>query len=229
MPWPHQVRAPASPSMRVRSSPKSRLAQLIRPSQPVRQRTILRKARRFSTWRRAAFGLPLRGQHDVAHAGGAQVVLDALFAVAAIGGDRSRRAPGAPLDPLDRRLEHRRVGRVAGLDVVVDDDAVFVVDELRLVAELDRLAEPALGDRAGIGVVQRHDPGRPVRCRPGEALPGLGGDPAGQRGGPLQRRRPPPGPGPTPGHRGRAACGERCAPRRRPAGRPARRCRPARR
>src|SRR4051794_18105819 len=43
MPCPHQVLAPARPSMRVRFSPKSRFAQLMRPSQPVRQRTILRR------------------------------------------------------------------------------------------------------------------------------------------------------------------------------------------
>ena len=44
-----------------------------------------------------AFGLPLRWQHDVAHPGGAQVVLDAVFAVAAVGGDRAWCPPGAAL------------------------------------------------------------------------------------------------------------------------------------
>jgi len=33
------------------------------------------------------------------------------------------------------------------LDVVVEYDAVLVVSQLGLVAELDRLAQPALGDR----------------------------------------------------------------------------------
>jgi hypothetical protein len=42
------------------------------------------------------------------------------------------------LDALDRWDELGCVGRVARLDVVVDDDAVFVVDDLGLVAELDR-------------------------------------------------------------------------------------------
>jgi len=70
----------------------------------------------------------------VAHAGVAQVVFDALFAVATIGGDRSWRTPGATFDPFDRRRQHRSVGRVARFDVVIDDDTVFVVDELRLVA-----------------------------------------------------------------------------------------------
>ena len=90
--------------------------------------------------------------------------------------------------------QHRRVGRVALLDVVVDDDAVFVVDELRLVAELDRLAEAALDDRTGIGVVQRHHPRRTRRGLTGEALAGLGGDLAGQRGGPFQLGDRRPGP-----------------------------------
>ncbi len=45
---PHQVRAPSMPSKRVRLRPKSRLAQLIRPSTPVRHRTCRRKALRFS-------------------------------------------------------------------------------------------------------------------------------------------------------------------------------------
>src|SRR6188472_3952192 len=44
---------------------------------------------------RLAFG----GQHDVTHPGGAQIVLDAGFAVASIGGHRSRGAPGATADP----------------------------------------------------------------------------------------------------------------------------------
>jgi hypothetical protein len=34
--------------------------------------------------------------------------------------------------------------------------------------------------------VQRHHPSRPWRNLTGQALAGLGGDPAGQRGGPFQ-------------------------------------------
>ncbi len=48
-------------------------------------------------------------------------------------------AAGALDDPFDRRGELRRVGRVALLQVVVEHDAVLVVDDLSLVAELDRL------------------------------------------------------------------------------------------
>src|SRR5215218_7173521 len=131
-PWPHQVRVPVSPSRRVRLSPKSRLTQLIRPSHPVRHRTILRNARLFSTWRRAAVGLPLVGS-TMWRTGDAQIILDARFAVAAIGRHRPRRASGRLLDPLDRRRQHRRVGRVTRFDVAIDDDTVLVVDELRLV------------------------------------------------------------------------------------------------
>jgi hypothetical protein len=42
--------------------------------------------------------------------------------------------------------------------------------------ELDRLTQPALGDRASIGVVQADPPGRPGRCHPSQPLPGLCGD-----------------------------------------------------
>ena len=73
-------------------------------------------------------------QHNMANTLAAQVVLDALLAVTAIGGDRSRRCAGALLDPSDRGSELRCVGRVALLQVVIEHDAVLVVDDLRLVA-----------------------------------------------------------------------------------------------
>ena len=43
------------------------------------------------------------------------------------------------------------------MDGMVDDQAVFVVADLGLAAELDRLAEAALGDWAGVGFVKRHE------------------------------------------------------------------------
>ena len=43
-----------------------------------------------------------------------------------------------------------RVGRVALEDLVVDDDAVGVVDDLGLPAELDGLADPTFLYRAGV-------------------------------------------------------------------------------
>lgn len=82
-----------------------------------------------------------------------QGLLDVGFAVTTIRGDCAWNAPGALCDALDRRNQHRRVCRVASLDVLVEDHAVFVVDQLRLVTELDGLAEPALRDRAGIGIM----------------------------------------------------------------------------
>jgi hypothetical protein len=60
------------------------------------------------------------------------------LAVAAVGSDRAWRAPGATGDPFDRGRQLRRVSGVSELDGVVEDDPVGVVDDLRLVAELDR-------------------------------------------------------------------------------------------
>ena len=70
----------------------------------------------------------------------------------------------------------RSIGRVAGLDGVVEHDAIVVVDDLGLVTELGRLAETALGDRAGVRVVQTDPPGGPVRGDTGQSMPGLRGD-----------------------------------------------------
>ena len=84
-------------------------------------------------------------------------------------------------DAFDGGLQPGRVGGVAGLDVVVEDDPVGVVAHLGFVAELDRLPEPAFRDRAGVGVVQTDLAGRAVGDGAGQPLPGLGGDPAGRR------------------------------------------------
>ena len=60
---------------------------------------------------------------------------------------------------------------------MIDDHAVFVVDDLGLVTELDRFAEPAFDDRTGITIVQRHDPRRAGRGAPvNDAFAGLGCD-----------------------------------------------------
>jgi len=113
----------------------------------------------------------LRGDHDVPDTEVVQGAVDALLAVATVGGGGPWLAPGARDDPFDGRGELRRVGRVALLQVVVQHDAVLVVDDLSLVAELDRLTELALGDRAGVRVVQADPAGRPAgvvpatRCR----------------------------------------------------------------
>jgi hypothetical protein len=76
------------------------------------------------------------------------------LAVAAVGGDRTGRAARAPCDPGDRWCKLGSVRRVAGLDAVIQDDAVVVVDDLGFVSELDRAVDAALADRPGVGVVQ---------------------------------------------------------------------------
>jgi hypothetical protein len=157
--------------MRVRSQPYWRFSALTRPSLPVLHF-------QGSAERRSVFGGPagragsaLAGDDYVPNPEVVQGVLDAGLAVAAVGGHDPRPAPGAADDPLNCGGQSWRVGRVAGPDGVVEHDAVVVVDDLRLVAELHRLAEAALGDRAGIGVVQADQPPRPVRSDPGQALP----------------------------------------------------------
>ena len=115
------------------------------------------------------------GDHDGTDAGVVQVVLDALLAIAAVGGDGPRLASGAALDALDRRGQLRGIRWVALFQVVVDDDAVVVVDDLGLVAELDRLTELTFGDRSGIRIVQADPAGRASRGDARQALPGLFG------------------------------------------------------
>ena len=91
------------------------------------------------------------------------------------------------------------VGGVAALDGVVEHDAVVVVEDLGLVAELHRPPETALGDRAGIAVVQADPPGGPVRSGAGQPLAGLLGDAAGrgqQAGQVVDRAAQPPPPSP---------------------------------
>jgi len=67
-------------------------------------------------------GLPgsaLARDHDRADAEFAKAVVDLLFAVAAVGGDRTRWSAGASGDPFDRRGKLRGVGRAALFDGVV--------------------------------------------------------------------------------------------------------------
>jgi hypothetical protein len=146
----------------------------------------------------------LAGDHHVPHAEVVQRIVDALLTVATIGSGGPGLAAGALDDPLDGRCELRRVGRVALLQVVVQDDAVLVVDDLRLVTELDRLAELAFGDRTGVRVVQADPAGRP---RPGWCRP------------PAAGSGPPPGGSPPAARSGRSrpgAAGRADAPLRRP-------------
>ncbi|GJO36506.1 hypothetical protein DAVIS_01127 [Mycobacterium marinum] len=73
-----------------------------------------------------------------------QVVVDGGVAVAAVGGHRRRGTPGPVGAAGDRRRQLRRVGLITDLPAVVESDSVGVVDDLGLVAEFHRLAEPAL-------------------------------------------------------------------------------------
>src|SRR5262245_17694323 len=118
--------------------------------------------------------------HDGAHAKTVQGVIDGLLAVAAVGGNGPWDALGAFDDPFDGGRQLRCVGRIALLHSVIHDDAVIVVDYLGLVPELDRAPEAALGDRAGIAVMQADPPARPVRGEPGDPLAGLCDDLAGR-------------------------------------------------
>ena len=54
------------------------------------------------------------------------------------------------------------------------------ISALGLVAELGRLAEPALGDRPGVTIMQAHPPGRPFWHRARQPLPSLHRDLAGR-------------------------------------------------
>lgn len=94
------------------------------------------------------------GDGDLRDAEVVQVALDAGLAVASVGGDGAGNSAGALVDTADRRLQLRSVGRVALFDVVIENDAVGVVDNLGLVAELDGSVDAALADRSGVRVVQ---------------------------------------------------------------------------
>src|SRR5690349_6052687 len=104
-------------------------------------------------------GLARAWDDHVANAQLTQVVLNAGVAVTAVGSDGAWRPIRAVADWLDGRGQAGRVGRVAERHVVVEHDAVLVVRDLRLVAELDWFAEPALTDRPRVWVVQTHSPG----------------------------------------------------------------------
>ncbi len=106
---------------------------------------------------RATPGRPRRGTATRCTPVDVERVVDGRFAVAAVGGDCTRGATETSLDALDGGSEQRRVGRVADVHAVVHDNAVAVVDDLGEVAELDGATESSLHDRAGVGVVQRHD------------------------------------------------------------------------
>jgi hypothetical protein len=90
----------------------------------------------------------LARDHDRADAHSVKGVVDFLFAVAAVGGDRPGWSAGSSGDPFDRRGKLWGAGRVALFDGEVQDHTVLVVSKLGLVTELDRLT-PAGPWRSG--------------------------------------------------------------------------------
>ena len=122
-------------------------------------------------------GFAFAGDHHVGDTEVTQLLVDLGFAVAAVGGDRARRTPGAFLDPRHRGGQLRGIGRIARFHSVIQNNTVIVVHHLGLVPEFDRFAEASLGDRASIAVVQADPPRRPVGGDPGDALAGLRHDP----------------------------------------------------
>jgi len=75
----------------------------------------------------------LAWDHDPFDTKSLEVGVDGRFTVSTIRDDRARCAPEPGDDTADRENELRRVGRVAFVDLMVNDDAVNVVDDLGLV------------------------------------------------------------------------------------------------
>jgi hypothetical protein len=75
-----------------------------------------------------------------------------------VGSNGAWRASGAGGDPFDRRDQLRGIGRIADLDVVIEDDPVGVVHDLGRVAELHRLAQTSLAHRTSIDIMQADQP-----------------------------------------------------------------------
>src|SRR5215469_495869 len=87
-----------------------------------------------------------------------QVAFDGGQTVAAVSGHGPWWAAGAASDPFDRWRQLRCVDRVSEFDGVVEDHSVGVIDDLRLIAELHRFAQPTLADWAGIDIMQADHP-----------------------------------------------------------------------
>src|SRR5260221_13659042 len=87
-------------------------------------------------------------------------------------------------------------GLLIPLQGVVEDDPVVVVQDLRLVAELDRLAEAALRDRPRIAVVQAYPPGGSLGGGPGQPQAGPARTTAGRPPPVRHSLVPPPQPAP---------------------------------
>lgn len=68
---------------------------------------------------------------------------------------------------------------------MIQHEAVGVVDDLRLVAELDRPPQASLADREGVRIVQGRHPVGAVLDLAGQAVPGLSDDLFGQTSDPV--------------------------------------------
>ncbi len=133
------------PSSTVRSHPQDRFKCAIRPSEPVRHLIELAKARRELDLLTLGAGPAPSRDGDVLDTHGLELGLHLRFAIAAIGGDRLGHLAEELRDPGDGRSEHGGIGRVALLHHMVEDDALDVVGDLRLVSELDGTPESSLG------------------------------------------------------------------------------------
>jgi hypothetical protein len=111
------------------------------------------------------------------HAEVGQLLVDTGLAVATVSGHRPWHVPGAGDDPPDGGGQQRGVGWVADHDLMFEHDPVGVVEDLGLVAELDRGADAALAERPDVRVVQADQPAGPVRHPAGKA--GVEVDPEG--------------------------------------------------
>lgn len=98
----------------------------------------------------------------------------------------ARHMAGSSDHPLHCRNQLWLISRVARQQAVIEYDAVVVVDQLRLVPEFDRFAEPALVDRSSVAVMQAHHPARSVRGDSRDAPPGLRCDASGHVEQPSQ-------------------------------------------
>jgi hypothetical protein len=152
-------------------------------------------------------GSAFAGNRYGCHAEVFQLLVGGGLAVAAVGGHLTGDPAESVVDTFDRGHELLGVGRMTGLDVVVEDQPIFVVDDLGLGPELDRLTQPAFDDRPRVGVVQADQPGGRVHHLPGDPPTGLGHHPdsAGSEGGQLVDRLVQPAAAP-PGVSGRKHC-----------------------
>jgi hypothetical protein len=115
------------------------------------------------------------GDHDLADAERGQVVGDGGFAVAAVRGFR-------PVRLITRSTACLSRGASGGLPGCTSWSSTIRswLSRPRLVPEIDRLAQPALPDRAGVRVMQTDPPSHTIGCGPGQPLPGLLDNPAGR-------------------------------------------------